>query len=305
MFNWIGDAIDWMGEKIGGAVEGVGSAISEAVWDIMLEWLYTTVFGAISEFFTMINGMGAGVFELSWVNAFLKLFSNFGWTLFVTGLIVAVFDVAIEYQTGRANIKMTAINVLKGFMAVSMFTTVPVSLYRFCVSLQNMFSDDLIRSFTGSMSTDIGSTAQIALQTMMGVDSLFGLLTMIALGYCVVKIFFSNIKRGGILLCQIAVGSLYMFSIPRGYTDGFTAWMKQVIALCLTSFLQTTLLFLGLLTWQTNMLLGLGIMLSANEVPRIAQQFGLDTSVKVNMMSVTHSVNTAVSAGRFVARKLA
>ena len=305
MFNWIGDAIDWMGEKIGGAVEGVGSSISEAVWDIMLEWLYTTVFGAISEFFTMINGMGAGVFELSWVNAFLKLFSNFGWTLFVTGLIVAVFDVAIEYQTGRANIKMTAINILKGFMAVSMFTTVPVSLYRFCVSLQNMFSDDLIRSFTGSMSTDIGSTAQIALQTMMGVDSLFGLLTMIALGYCVVKIFFSNIKRGGILLCQIAVGSLYMFSIPRGYTDGFTAWMKQVIALCLTSFLQTTLLFLGLLTWQTNMLLGLGIMLSANEVPRIAQQFGLDTSVKVNMMSVTHSVNTAVSASRFVAKKLA
>jgi hypothetical protein len=69
--------------------------------------------------------------------------------------------------------------------------------------------------------------------------------------------------------------------------------------------LQTTLLFLGLLTWQTNMLLGLGIMLSANEVPRIAQQFGLDTSVKVNMMSVTHSVNTAVSAGRFVAKKLA
>ena len=270
-----------------------------------LSLLYTTVFGAISEFFTMINDMGVGVFELSWVNAFLKLFSNFGWTMFATGLIVAVFDVAIEYQTGRANIKMTAINVLKGFMAVSMFTTVPVTLYRFCVSLQGVFADDLIRSFAGSMSTDMGSAAQITLQTMLGLNSLFGLLTMIALGYCVVKIFFSNIKRGGILLCQIAVGSLYMFSIPRGYTDGFTAWMKQVIALCLTSFLQTTLLFLGLLTWQTNMLLGLGIMLSANEVPRIAQQFGLDTSVKVNMMSVTHSVNTAVSAGRFVAKKLA
>lgn len=34
------------------------------------------------------------------------------------------------------------------------------------------------------------------------------------------------------------------------------------------------------------MLLGMGILLSANEVPRIAQQFGLDSSVKVNMMSV-------------------
>ena len=75
-----------------------------------------------------------------------------------------------------------------------------------------------------------------------------------------------------------------------------------VIALCLTSFLQTTLLFLGLLTWQTNMILAIGVMLSANEVPRIAQQFGLDTSVHVNMMSVTSTVNSAVRAGTMVAR---
>ena len=53
------------------------------------------------------------------------------------------------------------------------------------------------------------------------------------------------------------------------------------------------------------MVLGLGVMLSANEVPRIAQMYGLDTSVKVNMMSVTHTVNTAVRAGQFVAKKLA
>ena len=96
-----------------------------------------------------------------------------------------------------------------------------------------------------------------------------------------------------------------MFSIPRGYSDGFNSWCKQIFALCLTAFLQTTLLFLGLLTWQTNMFLGLGIMLSANEVPRIAQQFGLDTSIRFNMMSVTHTVNTAVHAGKFVASKFA
>ena len=89
-------------------------------------------------------------------------------------------------------------------------------------------------------------------------------------------ILFDNIKRSGILITQIAVGSLYMFSIPKGYTDGFISWCKQVIALCLTAFLQVTLLFLGLLTWQKNIILGLGVMLAANEVPRIAQNFGLD-----------------------------
>ena len=131
--------------------------------------------------------------------------------------------------------------------------------------------------------------------------NLFNLLIMIAFAYCVIKIFFQNIKRGGILLAQMAVGSMYMFSIPRGHTSGFYQWMKQVIALCLTAFLQTTLLYLGLLTFPTNMLLGLGIMLAAGEVPKIAQQFGLETSAKFNIMNVVHTASTAVSVGKLVA----
>lgn len=137
------------------------------------------------------------------------------------------------------------------------------------------------------------------------VIGLFELLALVAFAYCVIKIFFANIKRGGILLIQMAVGALYMFSVPRGYTDGFNQWVKQIIALCLTAFLQTTLLFLGLLTFSDNMLLALGIMLAAGEVPRIAQQFGLDSSVKVNMMSVVHATSTAVNMTRSVAKAIA
>ena len=260
---------------------------------------------AETQFFAMINGMGSDIFDLAWVDAFLQLFSLFGWTLFAAGLAVAVFDTAIEYQTGRANIQSTCLNVLKGFMAVGLFTKVPVALYKFCITLQTTFSGDLIGSFVGANRSDLGATAEIVLKGMGGYSGLLGLLTIIMLAYCVVKLFFANIKRGGILLCQIAVGSLYMFSNPRGFSDGFNGWCKQIFALCLTAFLQTSLMFLGLLTWQANMLLGLGIMLAANEVPRIAQQFGLDTSVRVNMMSVTSTVNTAVRAGQFVAKKLA
>ena len=48
------------------------------------------------------------------------------------------------------------------------------------------------------------------------------------------------------------------------------------------------------------MLLGLGILLSANEVPRIAQQFGLDTSARVSLTSVIHHTTTAVNLTRSV-----
>ena len=43
-------------------------------------------------------------------------------------------------------------------------------------------------------------------------------------------------------------------------------------------------------------------IVKANEVPRIAQQFGLDSSVKVNMTSVIHATTTAVNLTRSVAR---
>ena len=43
-------------------------------------------------------------------------------------------------------------------------------------------------------------------------------------------------------------------------------------------------------------LLAVGICLSATEVPRIAQMFGLDTSVRVNMMSVSNTVSMGAKA---------
>lgn len=307
MFDWLGDIISGIGDSIGNVFETLGKQISNVIWNAMLQWLYETIYGAVADFFTMMGNMGADIFDLDWVKATIKLFTLFGWALFVAGVVVAVFDVAIEYQCGRANIKTTAINILKGFFACSFIGIVPVELYKFCISLQNTFSQDLSRIFAGTQSLDLASQSMSVLQGSFEVSTqvsfnLFNLLALIAFAYCVIKIFFANIKRGGILLIQMAVGSLYMFSVPRGYADGFNQWCKQIAALCLTAFMQTTLLFLGLLTFPTNMLLGLGIMLAANEVPRIAQQFGLDSSVKVNMMSVVHATTTAVNLTRSVAR---
>ncbi len=307
MFDWLGDIISGLGDAIGDVFDTLGQQISNVIWNTMLQWFYETIYGAVADFFTMMGNMGADIFALDWVQATIKLFTLFGWALFVAGVVVAVFDVAIEYQCGRANIKTTAINILKGFFACSLIGIVPVELYKFCISLQNTFSQDLSRIFAGTQSLDLANQSMSVLQGSFEVSTqvsfnLFNLLALIAFAYCVFKIFFANIKRGGILLIQMAVGSLYMFSVPRGYADGFNQWMKQVAAICLTAFMQTTLLYLGLLTFPNNMLLGLGIMLAANEVPRIAQQFGLDSSVKVNMMSVVHATTTAVNLSRSVAR---
>ena len=131
------------------------------------------------------------------------------------------------------------------------------------------------------------------------------LFCIILMAYAVIKVFFANLKRGGILLIQIAVGSLYMFSVPRGYLDGFYQWCKQVVGLCLTAFLQATILIAGLSLFHEHALLGLGLMLSAGEIPRIAGAFGLDTSAKANLSSAVYTAQTAINITKTVAKAAA
>lgn len=301
----MGDILAGMGDALGDAFSNIGEDIVNSVWNAMVQWLYEAFYTAIGGLFEDINNLGVEIFDLSWVQSFVSLFTLLGWSLFVTGVVVAVFEVAIESQTGRVNIKGTALNVLKGFFAASLTGMLPVQLYKTCCTLQGMFTADLAGVFAGAQSSSIGAFAgqilSIAFVPSEAVEvSLKLIFFLLAFAYCVIKVFFANIKRGGILLVQIAVGSLYLFSVPRGYTDGFYQWCKQVAAICLTAFLQSTLLFLGMMTFQNNMLLGLGIMLAANEVPRIAQQFGLDSSVRVSMSSVIYSTNSAVNLARNV-----
>ena len=300
MFEWISDAIDWIGDGISSlwdnTVGAAADAISDAIWDIMFEWIFNKVYGLIAELFTFINETATDMFALSWVQVFVGLFGSFAWMLFVCGLVVAVFDTAVAYESGQANIKNTCINVLKGFMAASLVTVVPQRLYSFCVNMQGTFATELLGNFISGTSDTMADTGLAVIFALASDVSLFSLFFMILFGYCTVKVVFANIKRGGIMLCQIAVGSLYMFGVPRGYTDGFYSWCKQVIAICLTAFLQTTILYLGLLTYTQHALLAVGICLSANEVPRIAQMYGLDTSVRVNMMSVSHTVSMGARA---------
>ena len=68
--------------------------------------------------------------------------------------------------------------------------------------------------------------------------------------------------------------------------------------ICLTAFLQATILVAGLMVFSENALLGLGLMLSAGEVPRIAGTFGLDTTTRANIMSAVYTAQAAVNTTR-------
>ena len=288
------------------------------VLDALLDWVYSQIVGFLGNFFAVMGNMGVELFDLDWVQSIILFFSRLAWALFAVSLVVSAFECGIEYASGRANIQQTALNILKGFFAVSLFTTLPVRLYELSVTLQGTFAAGLtgygssigevgkqILTELGEAETlgDVMSTTSLGL-TILTSPIMF-LFCVILMAYAVIKVFFANLKRGGILLIQIAVGSLYMFSIPRGYGDAFVQWCKQVIGLCLTAFLQSTILIAGLMVFRENALPGLGLMLSANEVPRIAGTFGLDTTTRANIMSAVYTAQAAVNTTRTIAQAVA
>jgi hypothetical protein len=287
--------------------------VADKILGQIVDWFYGQVVGFLGNFFAEMGNMGVELFEMSWVQSIVLFFSYLAWALYGTGLVVACFECGIEYSSGRGNIRETALNAIKGFMAVSLFTVVPVRLYELSVTLQGQ----LTAGITG-YGASIGDVASDIMQEFSAVKSLtdlssgpflgFGSITsglmilfcIILMAYAIIKVFFANLKRGGILLIQITVGSLYMFSVPRGYTDGFIQWCKQIIGLCLTAFLQATILIAGLMVFKDHALLGLGLMLSAGEIPRIAGTFGLDTTTRANIMSAVYTAQAAVNTTRTI-----
>jgi hypothetical protein len=279
--------------------------VADVILGQIMDWIYAQAVGFLGDFFNLMGNMGADLFGMQWVQAIVLFFSYFAWGLYVGGLVVGGFEYAIESQTGRSSLKDVAVNAVKGFMAVSLFTIVPVELYKLSIDLQGSFAHSL--SSLWSTGEGISTMALGALSNIggFGLNPIVGLFCVIMMGYAVIKVFFSNLKRDGILLIQIAGGSLYMFSVPRGYLDGFTSWCKQIAGLCLTAFLQATILSAGLMVFNQDMLLGLGLMLAASEIPRIAGQFGLDTSTKANVMSAIYTAQAAVNVTKTVVQAVA
>ena len=292
--------------------------VAKTVLDEIMDWLYGQIVGFLGNFFAEMGSMGAELFQMSWVQSIVLFFSHLAWTLYGTGLVGACFECGIQASDGKADIKGTALNAIKGFMAAGLFNVVPLRLYELAISLQG----SLTREITG-YGQPIGEVANEILEHFASVEKVsdlvgtgysgFGTITsavmvifcIILMAYAVIKVFFANLKRGGILLIQIAVGSLYMFSVPRGYIDGFTQWCKQVVGLCLTAFLQATILVAGLMVFRDRALLGLGLMLSAGEIPRIAGAFGMDTSTRANLMSAVYTAQAAVNTTRTAVQAVA
>ena len=119
----------------------MGFHCREKIFDQILDWIHAQIVSFLGEFFGMINNMGAELFDFVWVQAIVLFFQYLAWTLFAVGIILAVFETAIAYQNGQGNVSGVFLNILKGFLATSLITVVPIELLQICCIASNIFID--------------------------------------------------------------------------------------------------------------------------------------------------------------------
>ena len=298
--------------------------------DEILNYIFYQIVEGMNQFTGEMSRTGVSILGDVNVKAVIYLFQLLGSVLWLVGVIYAIFEFCIAYQIERTSFYGTAMNLIKSMFAVSLFTIVPVALFNTCVDLFEAVGTVLTSSAGGnpSVTTWIQGFFQAALNSytaalMPTVNAFKGvwdfiagtktatapipfqiLVQVIIMLYVVIKVFVGNLKRGGIMLIMLCTGSLHMLSIPRGYMDGFSAWCKQVVAICFTVFMQNALFSLGLMLMKDSSAtyVTLGIVMSAAEVPRIAQMFGLETSAKANIGGAVQTAGSAFSMVRMMVR---
>lgn len=267
--------------------------------DGLVEW----IFDSLTVVFTGINNLGAELFDLNWVKSALNFFQIFGFALYISGLAIALYNIVTDYTSyGSVSFKKHASPIFLGYLFVLLFARVPPVLYVFSCSIQNTFTKDLFRTLTNH-DLGLGEVAHEALLKMKEVfieNSFLGVIYIVFILYALIKVFFATIKRSGVLFTMIGVGSLYCFSVSHAGFDGFFRWGKQIVALCITAFLQTTLMTLGLYTLSVNLVIGLGLMMSAGEVDKVAGQFGLDVSAKDSLSKIRQTTLDIIKVGSII-----
>lgn len=239
----------------------------------MLRWLIEVIFGSLFEW--LLSEVSAGatdVFTLEVVKLLIKGAKTVGAMLWGIGVVYAVFDMVIQYDRGRGGPHDLAINFVRSYAAVLLFTVLPVPFYQAMITYGGRIGGALAGAGAG-YSLDLKGVYE----SLIGASLSFAveLLLLILLFVLMLLNCFALLKRSFFAFCLTVFGCVHMFSVPRGYVDGFIDWCKQIIGLGMGAFLHMIMLGLSsYLLCQGHFVMGWAGMLVGPALDPLLQRYG-------------------------------
>lgn len=241
--------------------------------DEFYNYVYYNIVSIVTSLMEDVNSLSGELFSNEYISAIVGFFTLLAWALGLIGAVIAIMDFAVTYRTGGGGSFLgTGLSMFRLLLALTLFSTAPILLYMFCIDIYGVISSAVVMTMDGN-NVSTGTLVEGAVQNMFqqtfkslppfriisgvydfwskllgggssGDSNWLALVQLCVVVYAVFKVFFGNLKRGAILFTQVCVGSLHMYNLARGYTDGFSSWCKQIVGVCFTAFLQNIMYLL-------------------------------------------------------------
>ena len=285
-------------------------SITGDIADALMQWIYDSIVGGFEGVINSVMDIGVEMFEnpsaYPYVQVTVDFFQKLAWVFFALGIVLAAMEAAIAYYNGRGDLGNVALNIIKSYAVCFFLTNLAIRIYKFVILDINPGWLRVVMQTGGNAPDAMDAEGILSLFTTVlnGTNlidyGIYGILMLFVMLYYLVKIYFMIFKRTALFIALLGIGSLHMIEIPRGIWDGFHGWAKQVAGICFVSVIQTTLLAIAArLFVDAHPLLGIGMMAACEDVPRIAERYGVDTSMSNGAAAafggVSHVIDHAVS----------
>lgn len=258
---------------------------------LILKPLMGFLLTALQFVYKMFAEFSTNFFQLSIINKTLELFQYIMFGMFVIGLTLSLIDYATDQIDGNnPNAFNLLINNAKALF-VAMFSQ---KLLLLLFEIAKFFTDLIFK-----LEKETKLFTENNLRVSMGMDSgtivFIMLLAIILVFVLFVIIMFQYLERNGMFLLHLGMTCFYIVSICRGYTDPFTQWTKQGIAICFANTFQMLCLVLGFALFETPLtfLLGVGLFITASKTDRVMQQFSFSSGSRRNASAMMQAGMTA------------
>lgn len=256
--------------------------------DIIFNYLQQKIVESAGSILTGLSSVSIDIFSNSVVINLLNFMDYVGYMLLAVGILFAISNMYIQYvEDGTSQVHLLIVNIINSIVVIIFLQAGTIAMFNISTIIQNaMKSFITVPDFNDVVGT-ISSVGSDSLNVVWAfiVDIVALIAIIVVLVQCT--------KRAGIYLIQIMVGYLYIFSIPAGNTDGFFGWCRQTVAIAFTNAVQITLLMLGM-KLMTNTLqsifLGIGVILAASSVEKVAGQFGMSANSRQSIGAAVRTV---------------
>ena len=276
-------------------IEDITGDMVRDIMEYITEWIADNLISGYTELITLVNN---SLTEEFWDNTLVLAFLDFSQFCcsgsFAASVVFLIFDCTQEITAGKS---VAWINVFKGFAVGFMFArfsqTLPVP---FCKEVLYILSTVTISDIdTSNMDNWNTEGIEFAILIYIIMFTVLLIATIVFMG-----VFLS---RQATTLVHLMTAMFYIPDTVRGDTTKMGEWLRQLVAICATTFFQYMLFFGGTSLVLSNPLItsvdfyiGIGLIFGTFSVPKILNRFGYS----VGNRDVLSTVQSAASTGFYI-----